>query len=206
MGNLWQDLRYAVRMLGKSPGFTTVAVLTLALGIGANTAIFSVVDAVLLRPLPFENPARLISLHEGLPALGYPKMGFSAPDLAVFAREQKSFTVIGAFKNEPVDISGHGEPERVTAARISSSLFPMLGMGPMLGRNLAPEEEAVGYNVVVLSYGLWQRRYGGTPNILGQTIQLNRQPYTVIGVMQQDFEFPLRGPEQNGLPQIYGCR
>ena len=118
MGSLWQDLQYAVRVLGKTPGFTAVAVITLALGIGANTAIFSVVDAVLLRPLPFADSLRLISLHEGLPALGYPKMGFSAPDLAVFAREQKSFSAIGAFKNEPVDISGHGEPERVTAARI----------------------------------------------------------------------------------------
>ena len=200
MGNLWQDLKYGARILAKNPGFTLVVVLTLALGIGANTAIFSVVDAVLLRPLPFENPSRLIALHEGIPTLGYPKMGFSAPDLAVFTREQKSFSAIGSFQNEHVDISGDGEPERVTAARISSSLFPMLGAGPMLGRNFAPEEDAPGHDVVLLSYGLWQRRYGGVPGIIGQTIDLDRQPYTVIGVMQQNFEFPLVGPADNGSP------
>ena len=197
---LLQDIRYGSRMLRKSPGFTIVAVLTLALGIGANTAIFSVVDAVLLRPLPFENPSRLVALHEGLPKLGYPKMGFSAPDLAIFAREQKSFSAIGAFQNEHVNISGHGEPERVTAARVSSSFFPMLGVEPLLGRSFAPEEDAPGRKVVLLSYGLWQRRYGGGLNILGQTIDLDRQPYTVIGVMRQNFEFPLLGPEDNSSP------
>ena len=197
---LWQDVRYALRMLRKSPGFTAVAVLTLALGIGANTAIFSIVNGVLLRPLPFKNPSRLVLLHEGFPKIGYPKMWFSPPDLAVFAHEQKSFSAIGAFQNEHVNISGHGEPERVMAARVSASLFPMLGVEPMLGRTFAPEEDAPGHNIVLLSYGLWQRRYGGAPSILGQTVELDRQPYTVIGVMQQNFEFPLPGLEQNGSP------
>jgi hypothetical protein len=121
------DCRYGLRQLRRNPGFTAVAVLTLALGIGANTAIFSVVDAVLLRPLPFEAPSRLIAIHEGIPKMGYPKMGFSPPDLAIFAREQKSFSAIGTFRNKPVNISGRDEPERVMAARVSSSLFPMLG-------------------------------------------------------------------------------
>jgi len=177
-----------------------VAVLTLALGIGASTAIFTVVNAVLLRPLPFANPSRLVALHEGIPKMGYPKMGFSPPDLAVFAREQKSFSAIGAFRNEHVDISGQGEPERVVAARVSAPLFPMLGAEPMLGRTFAPEEDAAGHNVAVLSYGLWQRRYGGDAGIIGQTIELDRQPYSVVGIMKRNFEFPLTGPPDNGSP------
>jgi putative ABC transport system permease protein len=197
---LWQDLRFGARMLRKNPGFTAIAMLTLALGIGANTAIFSIVDVVLLRPLPFTEPSRLIALHEGLPKMGYPKMGFSPPDLAVFAREQKSFSGIGAFQNEHVNVSGRGEPERVMAARVSASLFPMLGAQPALGRTFAPEEDAPGHSVAILSYGLWQRRYGGVPGIVGQTIGLDRQPYTVVGVMPQNFEFPLAGPEENGSP------
>jgi predicted permease len=197
---LWQDVRFGLRQLRRNPGFTAVAVLTLAIGIGANTAIFSVVNAVLLRSLPFANPSRLIALHEGIPKMGYPKMGFSPPDLAVFAREQKSFSAIGAFRIEHVDISGQGEPERVVAARVSPPLFPMLGAEPMLGRTFAPEEDAPGHNVALLSHGLWQRRYGGAANIIGQTIELDRQPYTVVGIMERNFEFPLTGPQDNGSP------
>src|SRR5438045_8981288 len=109
MAALLQDLRYGLRMLAKNPGFTAVAVVTLALGIGANTAIFSFVNVVLLRPLPFRDPSSLIALHEGIPGMGYPKMGFSAPDLAIFLREQRSFIDLGAFRGEPVDISGRWE-------------------------------------------------------------------------------------------------
>ena len=196
----FSDCHYGVRQLRKNPGFTAVAILTLALGIGANTAIFSVVDTVLLRPLPFEDPSRLVVFHEGVPKMGYPKMGFSPPDLAVFAREQKSSIAIGAFQNKHVNISGRGEPERVVAARVSSPLFPLLGVQPMLGRIFTTDEDSPGHNVVLLSYGLWQRRYGSAPNILGQTVDLDRQPYTVAGVMPQNFEFPLRGPEDNGAP------
>jgi predicted permease len=198
--SVFSDCRYGVRQLRKNPGFTAVAILTLALGIGANTAIFSVVDTVLLRPLPFQNPSRLVVFHEGVPKMGYPKMGFSPPDLAVFAREQKSSSAIGAFQNKHVNISGRGEPERVVAARVSSPLFPLLGVQPMLGRIFTTDEDSPGHNVVLLSHGLWQRRYGSAPNILGQTVALDRQPYTVIGVMPQNFEFPLRGPEDNGAP------
>src|SRR5258708_3280403 len=192
------DCRFGIRQLLKSPVFTIVAVLTLALGIGANTAIFSVVDAVLLRPLPFEDSSRLVALHEDVPKLGYFKMGFSAPDLVVFEREQKSFSAIGAFQNQPVEISGNSQPERVMAARISSSLFPMLGVQPALGRVFTPAEDAPGSNVVILSYALWQRRYGGAADVMGKTIDLNRQPYSIIGVMKQDFQFPLVGPADNG--------
>ena len=138
MATLRQDLRYGLRMLAKNPGFTAVAVVTLALGIGANTAIFSVVNAVLLRPLPFSDPSHLIALGEGIPGMGYPKMGFSAPDFAIFMREQRSFSALGAFRDEHVDLSSQGEPERMTAARVSASLFPMLEAKPMLGRTFAP--------------------------------------------------------------------
>jgi len=195
-----QDFRYGLRILRKSPGFSAVAVLTLALAIGANTAIFSIVDQVLLRPLPFREPSRLISLHEALPNLGYPKMGFSHPDLAVLAREQKSFEALGAFQDKHMEISGRGEPQRVTAARVSASLFPMLGAQPVLGRTFTPEEDAPGHQLALLSYGLWQRRYGGDANILGQTVQLDRQPYVVIGVMARDFAFPPAGFDYSGLP------
>ena len=200
LSSIWQDIRFAFRILRKSPGFTTVAVLTLALGIGANTAIFSIVNAVLLRPLPFKDSARLVLLHEGLPRIGFPKMSFSPPDLAVFAREQKLFSELGMFLNERMDISGQGEPDRVIVTRVSATLFPMLGAEPALGRTFTPQEDAPGHPVALLSYGLWQRRYGGNPNILGQQIDLDRQPYVVIGVMPRRFVFPLDGLEDNDSP------
>jgi putative ABC transport system permease protein len=200
MQDLIQDLHYGLRILRKSPGFTAVAVLTLALGIGPTTAIFNILEAVLLRPLPFKDPSRLVILHEGIPKMGYPKMDFSPADLAVFVRAQKSFDAIGSFQNEHVNISGEGEPERITSARVSASLFPMLGAEPMLGRTFSPEEDAPGHPFAMLSYGLWQRRYGGAPNIVGRTIELDRQPYLVIGVMPREFVFPLAGPEVNGFP------
>jgi predicted permease len=194
------DIRFAFRTLRKSPAFAAVAILTLALGIGANATIFSIVDAVLLHALPFRDASRLVLLHEGLPKMGYPKMSFSPPDLVVFARTQKSFSELGFFQNERVDISGQGEPQRITAARISSSLFPMLGAQPMLGRTFTPQEDAPGHQLAILSYALWQSRYGGGTNILGQKIDVDRQPYTIIGVMPRSFAFPLEGPEDNSLP------
>ena len=197
---LFQDLRYALRILRKSPGFTAVAVLTLALGIGANTAIFSIVDAVLLRPLPFKDPSHLVVLHEGIPKMGYPKMDFAVPDLAVFLRAQKSFSAIAAFQTKHVDISGGGEPERVNATRASASLFAMLGAQPMLGRTFTQAEDAPGHTLAMLSYSLWQRRFGGAANVIGQTIAVDRQPYTVIGVMPRNFVFPLPSDESNGQP------
>ena len=200
MATLWQDLRYAVRMLFKSPGFTAVAVLTLALGIGANAAIFSIVDAVLLRPLPFKNPASLAMIWEGFPSLGFAKAGASAPDLMIYEREQKSFSSVGAFQNQKFDLSGGGEPERIEGARVSATAFSILGVAPALGRAYTAAEDKPGTNVVVLSYGLWRQRYGGNRNIVGRTITLNRMPYTVLGVMPRAFIFPLRGPAGNDTP------
>jgi len=201
--DFFMDVRYGVRMLRKNPGFTAVAVLTLALGIGANTAVFGVVNAVLLRPLPFKQPSRLMMLFEGIPKLGFPKMGFSAPDLAVFERAQKSFESIGVYQNKYFNISGDKEPERLMSARISSSVFPMLGAEPMLGRTFTIGEDAPGQNVVILSYGLWQRRFGADPGIIGRNLELNRQPYTVIGVMPKAFNFPLRGPQGSEPAELW---
>ncbi|HSB76636.1 MAG TPA: ABC transporter permease [Terriglobales bacterium] len=196
----WQDVRYAARTLRKSPGFTVVAVLTLALGIGANTALFSIVNTVLLRPLPFKDPSRLIMVWESIPTLGSPKIPFSAPDFTLLRRGQKSFTALGALQDKEFDLSGGGEPERVTGARVSASIFPMLGVAPALGRYFRGEEDVPGANVAVLSYGLWQRRYGARKDIVGQSIELDRQPYTVIGVMPRGFVFPLPGPPANPFP------
>jgi len=201
--DFFMDVRYGVRMLRKNPGFTAVAVLTLALGIGANTAVFGVVNAVLLRPLPFKQPSRLMMLFEGIPKLGFPKMGFSAPDLAVFERAQKSFESIGVYQNKYFNISGDKEPERLMSARISSSVFPMLGAEPMLGRTFTIGEDAPGQNVVILSYGLWQRRFGADLGIIGRNLELNRQPYTVIGVMPKAFNFPLRGPQGSEPAELW---
>ena len=201
--NFLIDVRYGLRMLRKNPGFTAVAVLTLALGIGANTAVFGVMNAVLLRPLPFKQPSRLMMLFEGIPKLGFPKMGFSAPDFAVFERAQKSFESVGAYQNKYFNISGEREPERLMAARISSSVFPMLGAEPMLGRTFTIGEDVPGQNVVILSYGLWQRRFGADPGIIGRNLQINRQPYTVIGVMPKAFNFPLRGPQGSEPAELW---
>ena len=201
MNTLLQDLRYAVRVLIKSPGFATIAILTLALGIGANAAIFSIVDAVLLRPLPFKNASRLVMFWEGIPELGFPKVTASAPDIMLYAREQKSFESVGAFQNEELAISGGtGEPERITAARVSASIFPMLGVSPFIGRAYTDAEDKSRANVAVLSYGLWQRRYAADRSIVGRTIDLDRVPYTVLGVMPKKFVFPLAGPEDNNSP------
>ncbi len=201
--NLLMDLRFGLRMLRKNLGFTAVAVLTLALGIGANTAIFAVVNAVLLRPLPFKQPSRLMMLFEGIPKLGFPKMGFSAPDFAVFERAQKSFESVGVYQNKYFNLSGDREPDRLMAARISSSVFPMLGAEPMLGRTFTIGEDAPGQNVVILSYGLWQHRFGADPGIIGRNLELNRQPYTVIGVMPKAFDFPLRGPQGSEPAELW---
>jgi predicted permease len=197
-----QDVRYGLRQLRRNPGFTAVVIITLAVAIGANTAIFSVVDAMLLRPLPFRNASSLMALQESVPKMGFPKMSFSVPDFEVFQHDQKSFSTLGVFRNQQVDLSGQGEPERVMEARVSASLFPMMGAEPALGRLFTPQEDLPGIHVALLSYGLWQHRYEGAPAIIGQAIEIDRQPYTIVGVMPRDFEFPLRGPEDNGTPAV----
>jgi putative ABC transport system permease protein len=186
-------------MLAKSPGFTAIALATLALGIGANTAIFSVVNAVLLRPLPFVESQRIVAISEKLPAFTE-AMPMNAPDYRAFSDRQRSFDTLAIYSDKHLDLSGGGEPERIEGARTSASVFPLLGIPPLMGRTFTPDEDQPGRNVAVLSYGLWNRRFAGDPNVLGRTISLDRLPYTVIGVMPASFQFPLKGDRWSGEP------
>jgi len=200
---LWQDLRFAVRVMRKNPGFAGVAMVTLALGIGADTAIFSVVNAVLLNPLPYADPQRLVAVREVLPSAGAMPMYVSGPDITPMRKISHVFDALAGFRVWTYELSGSGEPERVTANRASSDLFPVLGAQPILGRNFSAEEELPGHSVVVLSYKLWQRRFGGSPAVLGQTVNLDREPYTIIGVMPQSFVFPLPGMGQGPAADLW---
>jgi predicted permease len=203
LDQLIQDLRYGARILRKSPGFTAVVVLTLGLGIGANTAIFSVVHAVLLSPLPYADANRLVLVREVLPHAGPQPVSVSGPDIAEIQKLNHVFAKAGAFRVWTYEFSGRGEAQRVTADRVSSDLFDVLGVQPIVGRVFTAEEEPAGHRVVMLSYGLWQRAYGGQPGVLGQTANLDRQPYTIVGVMPQNFVFPLPGMAQGVAADLW---
>ncbi len=194
MAALLQDLRYGWRLLRKSPGFTAVAVLVLALGIGANTAIFSVVNAVLIRPLPFKDPARLVQIWHVPPPKSFPGMtmfAVSAANYLDWERENHVFENTAIYTGQSFDLTGGDKPESVPAAAVEPTFFSVLGSPPLLGRTFASGEDQSGRdNVVVLSYGFWQTRFGGNPAIVGQTITLNNQPRTVIGVMGPKFARP----------------
>ncbi|MCP5114296.1 MAG: ABC transporter ATP-binding protein, partial [bacterium] len=172
-----------------------MAVIALALGIGANTAIFSVVNAVLLKPLPFDEPDRLVLVFEEIPSVIDQPIPVSAPDVIEFQRQSQTLEGISALRPAEYELSGSGQPERVAAARVSYTMFPMLHAEPALGRNFLEEEDQPGQHVVILSYGLWQRRFGGAQDAIGQTVHLDREPFTVVGVMPRGFEFPPRGME-----------
>ncbi len=188
------DLRYAFRTLAKSPGFASVAILALALGIGANTAIFSVVNAVLLKPLPYRDASRLVLVQERIQKVFADWIAVSPPDAIDIAQRTRSLDAVAAFEGQRVNFAtGNAEPIRMAGARISSSLIPALGIPPMLGRAFTPQEDAPGHPVVMLSYGLWHDRLGADPNVTGRRVQLDSQPYTVIGVMPRQFVFPPRG-------------
>jgi putative ABC transport system permease protein len=193
MGILLQDLRFAFRQLLKNPGFTCVAVLTLALGIGATTAIFSVVYAVVLRPLPFPESERLVALWTQTPQFDrLPMAVANHRDLKTQNTVFEDVAILSRVAN--FNLTGDGEPERLPATRVAANLFPLLRVKPFLGRNITGEEDKPGQDhVVILSYGLWQRRYGSDPNILGKNIRLEDIPHTVVGVMSPDFQYPTRG-------------
>jgi putative ABC transport system permease protein len=192
METLLQDLRYAFRLLLKSPSFTAIAVLTLALGIGANTAIFSVVNAILLRSLAFHDSSRIMLIAE--------KSKFANPSVSyqnyIDWRDQShSFDSVEAMRSSTITLAGSGEPERLNARWVTAGLFPLLGVNAHLGRTFqADEDRAGGSPSVVISFGFWQRRFGSTPDILGKSIDLDSVPYTVIGVLPRSFEF-LRADE-----------
>jgi predicted permease len=189
-----QDIRYTFRQLRKSPGFTFTAILMLALGIGATTAIFSIVAGVLLRPLPFPSPDRLAvvgDILEGSDGQFFARPRATAPDVRNYMRDTHSFSQLGGYQITRYDLAGTDAPEPVFAVRMSAELFPALQVSPLLGRSFTTTEDEQQQAVAVLSYSLWQSRFHGDRNILGSTISLNRKPYVVIGVMPRDFEFPL---------------
>jgi len=188
---LAQDLRFGMRMLAKHPGFTLVAVITLALGIGANTAIFSVVNKVLLQPLPFKDSDRLVIVWEEGTAQGFPRNSVSAANYIDWRDQNQVFEGIAILGRMNFNLTGAGEPERIDGRRVSANLFDLLGVEPRLGRAFLPEEDQPGSNrVVILSHGLWQRRFGSDSTIIGKPLTLNGQSFTVIGVMPPHFQFP----------------
>ncbi|HUJ21597.1 MAG TPA: ABC transporter permease [Bryobacteraceae bacterium] len=185
-----RDLLYACRQWLKQKSFFAVAALTLSLGIGANTAIFSVVNGVLLRPLPYRDPERLANVWCMEPSRGVPQMGFALPDLSAVAGRNRSFEAVAGYFYGDLNITG-GAPERVTGVSVSANLFALLGVNPALGRTFSPSEESFGsHHVVVLSDALWRRRFGARPDAIGGTIRLNGELYNIIGVMPADFRFP----------------
>ena len=190
MESFWQDMRYGARVLLKSPGFTLVAVLTLALGIGANTAIFSVLNFVLLRPLEYSNPDQLVMVWERNLKKGFSESPTSFGNFIDFRDSVKSIE-LAAFTDANFNVMGGDQPERVAGLRVSANLFSVLGTNPMHGRWFAPQEDKPGAgHVLILSYGLWQRSFGGNPNLVNQAVQLNSQSYTVVGIMPPNFKFP----------------
>ena len=189
MGALLQDLRYGVRMLRKNPGFTAVAIVTLALGIGANTAIFSVADAIFFNPLPLVHDSnRLIVLVDKWPQFWSSRV--AAANFADWKSQSQSFSVMAAYKWQVADLSGDGAPERVEGVRVSPEFFRMLGVKPLLGRTFAAEEEQPGHPAVILSYWLWERRFGGDRRTLGRTLNLNGESFPIVGVMAKEFSYP----------------
>ncbi len=198
--HLLQDGRYAIRTLHGSPGYAAVAVLTLALGIGANTAIFSIVNAVLLQPLPYPDASRLFAVYEQHPA-PVRRTRLSAENFLDLQRETRSFEALGGHTGSGFTLSGRGEPEFVHGEMISAQLLDALGVQPLVGRLFHLEENEGGRDqVMLLSQALWQRRYGADPGIIGQTIIANGKPYTVIGIMPAGFQFPNKEYGQLWVP------
>ena len=200
METLLQDIRYGLRVLLKSPGFSAVAIITLALGIGGNTAMFSIVHSVLLKPLPFPNSERLISVNEtdsrrpGLPDT------FSYPDFFDYRAQNRTFEGMATYRDASFNLTGVGQPQHLDGQVVSSDFFSVLGVKPALGRGFRREEEQAGRWVVVVSHQLWQSKFGSDPNIVGRTITLDNRSYTVIGVAPAGFEFPVEYP----APQLWG--
>jgi putative ABC transport system permease protein len=191
METIIQDVRFGLRMLTKNPGFTVVAVIALALGIGANSAIFSVVNTILLRPLPYKDPERLVMVWEDDSRHGYPRDTPAPANFVDWRDQNKVFESMAAIADLSFNLTGAGEPERLDGKRVSASLFPILGVEPQLGRWFVPEEDRPGENhVVILSHALWQRRFGSDAGVIGKTITLNGYSFSVIGVMPPSFRFP----------------
>jgi putative ABC transport system permease protein len=191
LADFLHDLRYAIRQQRKNPAFTIVAVITLALGIGANTAIFSVVNTILLQPLPYKDPERLVLVWEENAKQGYPTDTPTAANFGDWRDQNQLFEGMAAMAPDSFNLTGSGDPERLEGRRVSASFFPLLGVDPHIGRAFtAAEDQPNSGHVVLLSYGLWQRRFGGDAGVVGKTLNLNGAGYTVVGVMPPRFQFP----------------
>ncbi|HEX3663079.1 MAG TPA: ABC transporter permease [Acidobacteriaceae bacterium] len=194
MENLIFDLKLVFRQLRKSPGFTATAVLMLAFGIGSVTAIFSLVDGILLRPLPFPDPGQLVTVGDQIRGMNWNSTAdgpVSPPEVRSYIEETHSFSALGGYTSEDLELSGNGQPLRLEAGRMTPSVFAALGVAPLMGRVFTEQEDVQDVPVVVLSYATWKEQFGGQKGILGRKILLNRKPYTVIGVMPRSFEFPI---------------
>ncbi len=189
MQTLLADLRYGFRLLRQSPGFTTVAVLALALGIGANTAIFSTLDAVLLRPLPYADPDRVVMVWEDASSIGFAHNTPSPANYFDWREQNHVFTDIAATRTRTRAITGDGSAEQLLGYQATANFFPVLGVAPVIGRTFTEAEDRDDERVVVISYGLWQRRYAGASDIANRTILLDGETYRVIGVMPRDFVY-----------------
>jgi predicted permease len=194
MHGILSDLKLVFRQLRKSPGFTATTVFMLAFGIGATTAIFSIVDGVLLRPLPFPNADRLVTLGDQVSGTDWGQHDsgpVTGPEVVVYPRDSQSFQSLGGFGYRRYELSGIGEPAQINASRMTTSVFSALGVGPLLGRVFTEQEDQHKEQVAVRSYTTWKSRFNGDPHILGNKILLDRKPYLIIGVMPRSFEFPL---------------
>lgn len=197
MSNLLQDLRFAIRQLRKNPGFALTTTLTLALGIGATTAIFSLINAVLLRPLPFPEPSRLIEASSLDQSAGKPglAMTISYPDFLDWRARNRSFEAMASYRRDALTLTGNGTPQQLETQIVASDFFRVLGVNPKLGRGFVRDDEKPGAHVAVLSHQTWQSLFGGDPSIVGRNITLDNNSYTVIGVMPKGFTFPIQKPE-----------
>src|SRR5258707_394596 len=189
MNGILQDLRYAVRQLRKSLGFTAVAVVTLALGIGANTAIFSVVDGVLLRPLPYPDSARLVTIHGSFATLERPYTAISYPEFKDILAQSRTLANVAAYEESDANLSGTGgRPEPITAGVASATLLPTLDVHPILGRNFVPEEELRGGDqVALIDYSLWQSRFASAADVVGRALVIDNLAYRIVGVLPRGF-------------------
>ena len=196
---LLQGLQYAVRSIRKSPGQAAAVVAMLAFGIGATTAIFSIVEGVLLRPLPFAQPERLVKIGDLLEGsgAGLQVPSVPAPEIARYTREMRTLEGTGGYQWQSLELSGVGEPAKIVAYRMSASMFPLLGAAPLMGRAFTQQEDDSREQVAVISYGMWRSRLHADPHVLGTKILLDRSPYVIVGVMPREFEFPLNAGEAN---------
>jgi hypothetical protein len=197
---LARDARFAARTLATRPGFSLAVIVTLGLAIGATTAMFAIVDGALVRSFGYAAEDRLVSLHEGFSKARVDRLPFSALDFEDLRRYQQSFSAVAAYRNTAFEMSGNGSPSRISATKVSPELFGVLGVGPIAGRAFGADDDRPGVNVAILSYALWRDRFGGDRSIIGRAIHLDRQPYTVVGIMPEGFVFPRRGAQFNPEP------